>query len=302
MNTPLVSVVVATYHREKDLGRALESLIAQDYPALEIVLVDDNGDPGWNETVAGIAEEVLSRTDRVLFQRLVNCPNQGSAETRNIGIRAARGEYVTFLDDDDEYLPQKVSRQLRAMVDAEADYSLTDLLLYLEDGKLTDRRIRTYLQNAAQKDLLTYHLMYHLTGTDTMMFRTDYLLRIGGFPPIDVGDEFYLMKEAITEGGKFCYLPGCDVKAYVHLGETGGLSSGERKIEGENQLYRFKQTLFQQVDGKTRRYIRMRHYAVLAFAEVRRKHYSAFFKNGVLAFLSAPVACVGLLCGRAKGR
>lgn len=302
MNTPLVSVVVATYHREKDLGRALESLIAQDYPALEIVLVDDNGDPGWNETVAGIAEEVLSRTDRVLFQRLVNCPNQGSAETRNIGIRAARGEYVTFLDDDDEYLPQKVSRQLCAMVDAEADYSLTDLLLYLEDGKLTDRRIRTYLQNAAQKDLLTYHLMYHLTGTDTMMFRKDYLLRIGGFPPIDVGDEFYLMKEAITEGGKFCYLPGCDVKAYVHLGETGGLSSGERKIEGENQLYRFKQTLFQQVDGKTRRYIRMRHYAVLAFAEVRRKHYGAFFKNGVLAFLSAPVACVGLLCGRAKGR
>lgn len=302
MNTPLVSVVVATYRREKDLGRALESLIAQDYPALEIVLVDDNGDPGWNKTVAEIAENVLSRTGRVLFQHLVNCPNQGSAEARNVGIRAAKGEYITFLDDDDEYLPQKVSRQLYAMLESKADYCLTDLLLYQENGKLVDRRIRPYLKNAAQKDLLTYHLMYHLTGTDTMMFRKDYLLRIGGFPPIDVGDEFYLMKEAVTGGGKFCYLPGCDVEAYVHLGENGGLSSGEKKIAGENQLYRFKQTLFQQVNRKNRRYIRMRHYAVLAFAEVRRKRYGAFFKNGVLAFLSAPVACVGLLCERAKGR
>jgi len=48
-----------------------------------------------------------------------------------------------------------------------------------------------------------------------MMFCREYLLKIGGFPPIDVGDEFYLMKEAICGGGNFAYIQGCHVMAYI---------------------------------------------------------------------------------------
>lgn len=294
---PLVSVVVATYRRNEELRAALASLAAQTYPNIEVVLVDDNGDDGWNQTVSSIAQAFRAQAPEVLFQQLTNHPNQGSAGARNVGIRAAKGDYITFLDDDDEYLPEKITRQLQAMVNAKADYSLTDLRLYREDGKLIDQRTRTYLQTAAPESLLTYHLMYHMTGTDTMMFRRDYLLRIGGFPPIDVGDEFYLMEAAIAEGGTFCYVPGCDVKAYVHSGESG-LSSGERKIAGEIRLYAFKQSFFHQIDGKSRRYIQMRHYAVLAFAELRRRRYGAFLSNGFRSFLSSPSACVRLLLQR----
>ena len=68
------------------------------------------------------------------------------------------------------------------------------------------------------------------------MFKKEYLTKIGGFPPINVGDEFYLMHRAINGGGAFGYLPGCQVKAYVQTGE-GGLSSGDGKIKGENALY-----------------------------------------------------------------
>lgn len=297
MSEPLVSVVVATYRRKKELSLALSSLASQTYPNIEVVLVDDNGDDAWNDAVSTIADAFHAQAPEIPFQRLVNRPNRGSAGARNVGIHAARGEYITFLDDDDTYLPGKVARQLQAMRNAGADYSLTDLKLYREDDKQIDQRVRTYLQNVNPEMLLTYHLMYHMTGTDTMMFRREYLLRIGGFPPIDVGDEFYLMREAIAGGGTFCYVPVCDVKAYVHEGEEG-LSAGESKIAGENRLYEYKRSLFGQINKKARRYIQMRHYAVLAFAELRRRRYSAFLCNGMRSFLSSPLACVKLLLQR----
>ena len=81
------------------------------------------------------------------------------------------------------------------------------------------------------------------------MFRKEYLDKIGGFPPIDVGDEFYLMKEAITGGGQFSYLKRCEVKALVHT-ETEGLSSRESKIQGENALYEYKKSFFPKNEEK----------------------------------------------------
>ena len=127
-----------------------------------------------------------------------------------------------------------------------------------------------------------------------MMFKKEYLNSIGGFLAIDVGDEFYLMQKAIEAGGKFNYLPVCDVKAYVHS-KTNGLSSGDSKINGENLLYEYKKKYFNRLDKKSIRYIKMRHYAVLAFAEVRRKGYFNFIKYAIQAGISSPLGCIRLL-------
>ena len=113
------------------------------------------------------------------------------------------------------------------------DYSITDLTLYNESDKEIDRRIRSYIKQTDPKALKNYHLKYHMTGTDTMMFRKEYLIQIGAFAPINVGDEFYLMERAIVGGGRFGYFSGCEIKAYIHTG-TDGLSSGDGKIKGEN--------------------------------------------------------------------
>ncbi len=289
-----VSVVVATYRREKELKNALASLAEQTYPNMEIVLVDDNGIAEWNEKVAEIVAAFRSQFPEVSLQYIVNDPNQGSAKTRNIGIEAAGGEYITFLDDDDVYLPEKVARQVTFMEEKDCDYSITDLHLFNEKDQLTDKRIRSYIKETTVDALQRYHLLHHITGTDTMMFRKDYLMQIGGFAPIDVGDEYYLMQRAIEGGGKFGYLPDCDVKAYVHTGE-GGLSSGEGKIKGENALYAYKKKYFGSIAAKDRRYIRMRHYAVLAFAYLRLGKYMKCMKNCVIAGLISPIGCLKIL-------
>lgn len=283
----LVSVVVATYKREAELKNALESLAKQTYPNMEIVLVDDNGNDEWNSKVSATVEVFRNRYPKIKLECIVNNSNQGSSKTRNIGIHSANGDYITFLDDDDIYLPDKIRKQVEFMETNQCDYSITDLILYNEDDKKINRRIRSYIKETTVESLRLYHLKYHMTGTDTIMFKKEYLIQIGGFAPIDVGDEFYLMQRAIEEGGKFGYLPGCEIKAYVHTGD-GGLSSGDGKIKGENALYEYKKTFFNQLEAGDIRYIKMRHYAVIAYAELRRKNYVKFISNAMKSFFASP--------------
>lgn len=294
---PLVSVIVATYRREGSLYNALLSLAKQTCPSIEIVLVDDNSQPEWNQKVKKVVEKFKEEYPNVLLQYVVNDKNQGSAQTRNIGIKTATGEFITFLDDDDSYLPFKVENQVSFMQSEGLDYSITDLNLFNENEKLVDKRVRSYINDISKEVLLEMHLKHHLTGTDTMMFRKEYIEEIGGFPLIDVGDEFYLMQRAIEGDGKFGYLPVCDVKAYVHTGE-GGLSSGQGKINGENALYNHKKQYFNKISKKSVKYIKARHFAVMAYAYLRIRSWGNFLKNLFLGFVSSPYLFCKILIER----
>lgn len=300
MNIPLVSVIVATYRRDYSLINALESLSKQTYSNIEIVLVDDNADALWNHKVSSVVQSFQTKYPTIRFQYSINLSNHGSARTRNIGIHAATGEYVTFLDDDDVFLPERIEMQLRDMIASGADYGITDLYLYSERNELIDKRVRSYIKSADPKALIRYHLLQHMTGTDSFMFRTEYIRKIGGFPCIDIGDEFYLMLEAIMNGGKFTYSNHCFVKAYVHFGEFEGLSSGEKKIIGENTLFQEKKKYFRYLSKRDIRYVEMRHYAVNAFTELRRKNRASFMVNAFRSLLASPVAFIKMILEHSK--
>ena len=288
-----VSIIIATYRRDKTLREAIASVMQQKSTAkIEVIVVDDNAELEWNNRVQEIVK-AFSKYGKEI-QLIVNKKNLGSANSRNRGIEAASGEYVSFLDDDDVYLENKVERQLTHMIRNNADFSITDLALYSENEVLIEKRNRYYIKSYDKDSLLRYHFMFHMTGTDTLMFKKQYLAKIGGFPPIDSGDEFYLMKNAIEAGGKLTYLDVCDIKAYVHAGD-GGLSSGEIKIAGENQLYLFKKQYFSRFDKKTQRYISVRHYVVIAFAELRMRRIFFAVQHATHAFVVSPIAFLKIL-------
>lgn len=310
---PLVSVVIVTHHREQELKQALDSIFTQTWKYLEVIVVDDNADVRWNQKVEHIVEEWRKKCPVPLIYKR-NDKNCGSAVSRNKGLQAVSGEYITFLDDDDIYMPQKIENQINHMLRTVSDFSFTDLALYNEEGKLEEKRVRNYLKDETHlvpesfqeeyvydgectKVLLANHLMYHMTGTDTLMFRREYLEKIGGFPHIDMGDEFYLMKEAIIHEGRFSYLPVCDVKALVHR-KTEGLSSRERKVEGENKLYEYKKQFFPELTKKQVKKIKMRHHLVLAYAYLRNGEFGQCFVQGSKAMLAEPVACIRMVLGR----
>ena len=298
MKRPLVSVIIATFRRKTSLMRAIESAVNQTYKPLEILVVDDNGQEAWNERVQAIVDAACLAHPEADIRLLVEGPNVGSAQARNAGIQAAKGEYITFLDDDDVYLPEKVEKQLEKMLADQADFGITDLKLYEEDDdSLVDVRVRSYIQKFDPDSLLKYHLLNHMTGTDTLMFKKTYLEKIGSFDHIDVGDEFYLMLKAIENKGVFSYLPQCHVKAYVHsIG--GGLSTGTQRVSGEKMLYAYKRRYFSMLTRAEICHVRMRHHAVMAIAYLKERNYVRFLLESVASVLSSPAAFMHLLINR----
>ncbi len=103
---PLVSVVIPNYNREAELQRAVDSVLAQDYPALEIVVVDD-------ASTCPIALDLPSAGREVLRWVALET-NGGGATARNAGIDAAGGEVVAFLDSDDVWTSDKLARQMES--------------------------------------------------------------------------------------------------------------------------------------------------------------------------------------------
>ena len=112
MSKTLVSVVITTYNRPESLRKALESVKKQTYSPIEIVVVDDAGKIP--------ADKSISDKNVVFVRHKIN---KGLALARNTGFRKARGEYVAFLDDDDEFLPEKIEKQVEALSSKGDEYA-----------------------------------------------------------------------------------------------------------------------------------------------------------------------------------
>ena len=113
-----MSVVVPTYDRERVLPRALDSALAQTYEDFEVLVVDD----GSTDGTAGLVAEYAARDGRVRYLRQPQ--NAGVSAARNRGIREARGEFVAFLDSDDEWAPTKLERQVERFREAASEVGL----------------------------------------------------------------------------------------------------------------------------------------------------------------------------------
>ena len=115
----LLSVVIPAYNAEPWIAGAIESVAAQSYPAVECVVVDDGSTDGTPKVVAGFARDVT----------VLRTENRGVSAARNAGIAASGGEYVGFLDADDEWLPEKAAcliGLLRAAPNASFAYGRTE--------------------------------------------------------------------------------------------------------------------------------------------------------------------------------
>jgi glycosyltransferase involved in cell wall biosynthesis len=105
-SVPFVSVIIPTYNRARLLGRAIQSILNQTYPNFEIIIVDDCSSDNTENVVRSLCDE------RIRYIRQEK--NTGAVVARNRGIKAAIGEYVAFQDSDDEWLPEKLEKQMKA--------------------------------------------------------------------------------------------------------------------------------------------------------------------------------------------
>jgi glycosyltransferase involved in cell wall biosynthesis len=120
---PLVSVVIPVYDGERFLAEALDSVFAQGYTPIEVIVVDDGSRDGSADVAARYPV------------RLVRQDNAGTAAARNAGIRAARGELIAFLDQDDLWKPEKLAPQVEHLArHPEHQYVTSGWELLIEPG------------------------------------------------------------------------------------------------------------------------------------------------------------------------
>jgi len=126
---PTVSVIISTYNRAHLIGRAIQSVLNQTYQDFEVIVVDDGSTDNTEEIVKSFNDP------RIRYIR--HEKNKGAAAARNTGIKAARGKYIAFQDSDDEWLPEKLEKQMKVFENAppEAGVVYTDMQRINEDGE-----------------------------------------------------------------------------------------------------------------------------------------------------------------------
>jgi glycosyltransferase involved in cell wall biosynthesis len=199
MSDPLVSVIVPVYNGERFLREAIESILAQTYSPIEVIVVDD----GSTDDTAEIAR---SFGDRV---RCIRQANAGPAVARNNGLAAATGEFVAFLDADDTWTSEKLARQL-ACFDADPDLGICV----------------THVQNVWEREMAAEEARFRdhprsrpIPGyvTQTLLARRDVFDRVG---PFDValghGDATDWFMRAERAGIRRTLLPDVLVHRRLH--------------------------------------------------------------------------------------
>ena len=106
----LVTAIITTHNRRQLLERAIESVLAQTYGYMELIIVDD----GSTDMTEVYCESLVKSEKRmpIIYMRIEPGKGHGGNYARNLGIKAAKGEYVAFLDDDDMWLPEKTIKQV----------------------------------------------------------------------------------------------------------------------------------------------------------------------------------------------
>ena len=168
---PLVSVVMPAYNVAWCIGRAVDSVLAQDFRPCELIVVNDGSTDGTGALLEGYGAAIT----------VINQENRGMSAARNAGIRRARGTYVAFLDADDWWLAGKLSRQVELMHGRpEIGFSSTTVRVEDDDGRLlnlwrcpngsTEILATLFAQNAAIAG-----------GCSAVIARRDLLDRVGLF-------------------------------------------------------------------------------------------------------------------------
>ena len=182
---PLVSVVIPTYNRTRQTTAAIESVLAQTYPNLEILVVDDGSRDGSDEVIQRFIRERMDSRHEILF---FSQPNQGASAARNTGISKARGEYIAFLDSDDSWEPEKLEFQMQALEQFrnECGVCFTDARLVNNSGmdissfQLHGRNYKQ-LMGIDRDAVNSFATSFSGFWVSSLLVRADIARQIGGF-------------------------------------------------------------------------------------------------------------------------
>lgn len=191
----LVSVVIAAFNAERFLREAIDSVLAQTYRPLEIIVVNDGSTDATQAVIDGFSNRVLA----------IMQPNAGRSAARNAGAARAAGAYLAFLDADDVFAPEKLALQVPAM-EGNPDLALVASGLNVVDvAGHVERVVRPWAHHPEfDEERLTY---IGLIGLHGMLLRRNWFDRVGGFDDsLHLAEDMDLAWRIWAAGGPMAWL------------------------------------------------------------------------------------------------
>lgn len=155
---PKVSVIIPTYNRAKLLPRAIKSVLTQTFQDFELIIVDNGSTDHTKEIVNDFVEKEGSKV-KYFYQG-----NQGSSVARNLGITKSRAEYIAFLDSDDEWLPEKLEKQLALFENTAFDNLGFVGCCNIDIDNKKEKRFCPYKKGDILKELLSRKIVHSSSG------------------------------------------------------------------------------------------------------------------------------------------
>jgi glycosyltransferase involved in cell wall biosynthesis len=210
----LVSVIIPAQNRPQMLRQAVLSVVAQTYKPIEIIIVL----AGATEQVIGMASDIASEHGaRLLHQGKLNA---GAA--RNAGLSIARGEWISFLDDDDLFIPEKISAQMQVALSTGCDIVSSNSVTFFDDGRpdalwMPPGRLPT----PVEIDFRTASILGSYVNIASLV-KTSVLKQVGGFDPSLRTCEDWDLWRRVVQNHRIEYIDRPLIRIRNHSGNTSG--------------------------------------------------------------------------------
>ncbi len=200
---PLVSVLVPGYNEDKVIEAALISLLKQEYPSFEVIVIDDGSSDNTYDVAQRLAGDYGNASIRVVRQ-----PNSGKAAALNLGIAVAGGELVLCMDADSELVPTAIRRMSRYFVNKNVAAVAGNVKVRNRVNLWTKLQALEYIEGLnltrqAQAFLRSVNIIPGPIG----MFRRDILLSVGGYETDTFAEDADLTLKLVAYGYAICYEP-----------------------------------------------------------------------------------------------
>lgn len=196
MNHPQVSVIIPVYNGAEHVQNAIDSALQQRNCAVQVIVVNDGSTDNTADLLNAYGDRIVA----------IHQSNQGLPKTRNRGVQAATAEWIAFLDHDDQWLPDKLSRQLQQATVRNADVVYTNTRNFGDSERVDE--LRHQPDQMPEGDLFVPLLMDNFLVTSSIMLRKDAFLRVGGFTESPImAEDWDLWLKLAADGCHFAALP-----------------------------------------------------------------------------------------------
>ena len=206
---PKVSVVIPTANRSSLVKRAITSVLNQDYADIECIVVDDASKDDTRSVVQGISDS------RLVYLR--HDSSKHASASRNTGINAATGDYIAFLDDDDEWMQEKIKRQVNLLNSGDDNVGMVYCWMeYCDDEKTISYR-KPELAGYIFRETLSKQ---PIGNSSTLLVRKKVIDEIGGFDEtLPRGNDGDFIRR-VCQKYSVLYVPKVLVRIYIEHGHS----------------------------------------------------------------------------------